>query len=115
MLRYLRKPQGMVHELGLPAHRALPDAYVAAHHLRDMLNLVPMAQLIAWSREPGLLPRVPTGSERGKAWRDLPDDALHRLAADRDIDVRFSAAAERARRETSAPVTPALPAQPRFL
>ena len=30
MLRYLRRPQGLVHELGLPAHRALPDAYVTA-------------------------------------------------------------------------------------
>jgi exodeoxyribonuclease X len=37
-LRYQRRPPGLVHEMGLPAHRALPDAYVTAHHLRDMLN-----------------------------------------------------------------------------
>ena len=69
-------PEGLVHEMGLPAHRALPDAYVTAHHLRDMLNAASVEQLLAWSHEPGLLPRVPAGADRGKAWRDLGDDAL---------------------------------------
>ena len=98
MLRYLRRPEGLVHELGLPAHRAGPDAYVTAHHLRDMLNEVGVEQLLAWSREPGLLPRVPAGSMRGHAWSDLEDEALRALAGDRDIDVRFSAQTEVARR-----------------
>lgn len=66
MLRYQRKPAGLVHEIGLPAHRAMPDAYVTAHHLRDMLNEASIDQLLAWSIEPGLLPRVPTGPDRGK-------------------------------------------------
>lgn len=35
MLRYQRMPEGLVQELGLPAHRAMPDAYVTAHHLRE--------------------------------------------------------------------------------
>src|SRR5690606_36308473 len=56
MLRYQRMPEGLVHELGLPAHRAMPDAYVTAHHLRDMLNEATVEQLLAWSAEPGLLP-----------------------------------------------------------
>ncbi len=98
MLRYLRRPEGLVHELGLPAHRALPDAYVSAHHLRDMLNAVPVEQLVAWSREPGLLPRVPAGPERGKPWTALDVEALERLARDRDGDVRFSAQSELTRR-----------------
>lgn len=98
MLRYLRQPEGLVHELGLPAHRAGPDAYVTAHHLRDMLNESSLAQLLAWSREPGLLPRVPTGPLRGRAWSDLDVDALTVLAADRDADVRFSAQMELRRR-----------------
>jgi exodeoxyribonuclease X len=51
MLRYQRMPEGMIRELGLPAHRALPDAYVTAHHLRDMLNEVSLEQLLAWSSE----------------------------------------------------------------
>lgn len=99
MLRYLRRPEGLVHELGLPAHRALPDAYVTAHHLRDMLNQTTVEQLLVWSREPGLLPRVPTGPERGKAWSAVDADRLQALASGRDIDIAFTAATELRRRD----------------
>lgn len=107
-LRYERNPVGLVHELGLPAHRALPDAYVTAHHLRDMLNLATVDQLLAWSREPGLLPRVPSGEARGKSWREVGDTLLAELARDRDLNLRFTARTELARRGTapSAPPTP---------
>jgi exodeoxyribonuclease X len=98
MLRYQRNPEGLVRELGLPAHRALPDAYVTAHHLRDMLNAASLEQLLAWSREPGLLPRVPAGPERGKAWDRLGPEALRALAQDRDVNIRFSAETELRRR-----------------
>jgi exodeoxyribonuclease X len=91
MLRYERRPTGLIREIGLPAHRAMPDAYVTAHHLRDMLNQVSIAQLLAWSAEPGLLPRVPSGAERGKSWNSLSTEALTALARDREVDVRFSA------------------------
>ncbi|KQK30395.1 exonuclease domain-containing protein [Bosea thiooxidans] len=98
MLRYQRKPAGLVHEIGLPAHRAMPDAYVTAHHLRDMLNEASIDQLLAWSIEPGLLPRVPTGPDRGKTWDQLSAPALSELAASRDVDLRFSAKTELERR-----------------
>lgn len=98
MLRYQRMPQGLVRELGLPAHRALPDAYVTAHHLRDMLNEASLEQLLAWSREPGLLARVPAGPDRGKPWDRVDADALRMLAQDRDVNVRFSAETELRRR-----------------
>ena len=111
MLRYLRRPEGLVHELGLPAHRALPDAYVTAHHLRDMLNQTTVEQLLAWSREPGLLPRVPAGPERGKTWDRVPLETLHALRSGADADVRFSAAAELRRRGEVEPPPPATPAQ----
>jgi hypothetical protein len=101
MLRYQRMPEGLVHEIGLPAHRALPDAYVTAHHLRDLLNATSLDQLLAWSREPGLLPRVPAGPDRGKGWDRISDQALEDFARDRDIDVRFSAEAELTRRENA--------------
>jgi exodeoxyribonuclease X len=114
MLRYQRRPEGLVHELGLPAHRALPDAYVTAHHLRDMLNAVSLDQLLAWSREPGLLPRVPMGPERGKAWAVLGNDTLRALARERDPDVRFSAETELRRRGEMQPVEPAKAAQQRL-
>lgn len=98
MLRYQRKPEGLVHEVGLPAHRAIPDAYVTAHHLRDLLNEAGLDHLLAWSILPGLLPRVRSGPDRGKAWDRLDMDALSTLARDRDIDVRYSAEAELRRR-----------------
>lgn len=115
MLRYQRMPEGLVHEAGLPAHRALPDAYVTAHHLRDMLNEASLEQLVAWSREPGLLPRVPSGPHRGASWADLPTDTLRALARDRDADVRFSAETELRRRDELGPAGRTTPAQPKLL
>ncbi len=103
MLRYVRRPHGLVHEMGLPAHRALPDAYVTAHHLRDMLNEATVEQLLAWGQEPGLLPRVPAGADRGKPFRNLDDDALKALVGDRNADVRFSAETELRRRGEAPP------------
>jgi exodeoxyribonuclease X len=115
MLRYQRMPAGLVHEVGLPAHRAFPDAYVTAHHLRDMLNLASIEQLLEWSSEPGLLPRVPVGAERGKSWQDISDDALEHYSKDRDVDVRFSAEAELRRRGNSFPKEVSPPVQGRLL
>ena len=115
MLRYERRPEGLVHELGLPAHRALPDAYVTAHHLRDLLNAAPLAQLVAWSREPGLLPRVPAGPHRGKAWADLATDTLVAFTQERDPDVRFSADAELRLRGAAAAAAPRPAPQLRLL
>lgn len=107
MLRYQRMPEGLVHALGLPAHRALPDAYVTAHHLRDMLNEASLEQLLVWSREPGLLPRVPTGPDRGKPWQRLDAETLRAFAKDRDAALRFSAETELRRRgETLDPPQP---------
>ena len=109
MLRYQRMPEGLVHEIGLPAHRAMPDAYVTAHHLRDQLNATSFKDLLHWSSEPGLLPRIPVGPDRGKTWDRLSTEALTAFLADRDIDVRFSAQTELSRRggtdmsETAAP------------
>lgn len=115
MLRYQRMPEGLIHEVGLPAHRAFPDAYVTAHHLRDMLNIASLEQLLDWSREPGLLPRVPAGAERGKYWRDLSEESLEHYSRDRDIDVRFSAETELRRRGNAMPVAAQPPAQGRLL
>jgi exodeoxyribonuclease X len=111
MLRYQRKPEGLVHELGLPAHRAMPDAYVTAHHLRDMLNEVGPDAMIEWSRQPGLLPRVRSGPDRGKPWSIVDDSSLKELATDRDADTRFSAAAELRRRGAEAESEPAVVVQ----
>jgi exodeoxyribonuclease X len=107
VLRYWRMPEGLDREIGLPVHRAMPDAYVTAHHLRDMLNEASLEQLLEWSALPGLLPRVPTGPDRGREWRELDTESLRRFAADRDEDVRYSAATELERRgETNTPEQP---------
>ena len=114
VLRYWRMPAGMDRDLGLPVHRAGPDAYVTAHHLRDMLAEASVEQLIAWSAEPGLLPRVYSGPFKGKPWRDLDDATLAAFAADRDEDVRFTARHETARR-AGVPSVPPAPAQGQLL
>jgi exodeoxyribonuclease X len=115
MLRYQRMPEGLVHEIGLPAHRAMPDAYVTAHHLRDLLNAASLEQLLAWSREPGLLPRVPAGPDRGKSWDRLGTDALMEFARDRDVDIRFSAQTELTLRGNSGQTESGVPAQQTLL
>lgn len=112
ILRYWRRPDGLVHQRGLPAHRAFPDAYVTAHLLRDMLNEASVEQLVEWSNLPGLLPRVRSGPDRGREWRDLEDETLAVFAADRDPDVRYTAEQEIARRHGGGsrrtPLQPAL-------
>jgi exodeoxyribonuclease X len=98
VLRYWRNPEGLEHERGLPAHRAFPDAYVTAHHLRDMLNEASVAELIEWSSMPGLLPRVRYGPDRGKEWTEVEDEVLLGFMSDRDEDIRFTARTEYERR-----------------
>ncbi|GGE78661.1 3'-5' exonuclease [Sphingomonas prati] len=98
VLRYWRKPEGLDRDRGLPVHRAFPDAYVTAHHLRDMLRTTPVETLLEWSALPGLLPRVPAGPLRGTAWTLVDAEALTRFANDRDEDVRYSAQFEQRRR-----------------
>lgn len=71
---------------------------MTAHHLRDLLNASSLLQLLSWSNEPGLLPRVPSGPDRGKGWDRLTDETLQEFARDRDADIRFSAQTELRRR-----------------
>ena len=106
VLRYWCKPAGLDRDLGLPVHRAFPDAYVTAHHLRDMLDLAGVEQLLIWSDLPGLLPRVPAGPLRGTAWAELDAETLQRWAADRDEDARYSAQHELERRGALPPSPP---------
>ena len=100
-LRYWRRPSGLDRATGLPAHRAGPDAYVTAHHLRDMLALATVQQLLAWSAEPALLVRVPSGALRGRRWQDLDDAQLGQVLDGTfgwNQDMIFTARVEQARR-----------------
>ena len=71
---------------------------MTAHHLRDQLNQASVAQLIQWSKEPGLLPRVRFGADRGKPWTEITNESLAGFLTDRDPDVRHTAETEIARR-----------------
>ena len=109
-LRYWRRPEGLHRTTSLPAHRAGPDAYVTAHHLRDMLALAGVEQLLAWSAEPALLARVPFGVHRGRRWEELDEAALGRILggeAGGNVDLMFSARMERGRREGGQKAGPA--------
>ncbi|GBQ30481.1 exodeoxyribonuclease [Gluconacetobacter sacchari DSM 12717] len=100
-LRHSRKPRGLDRHLGDPAHRAGPDAYVTAHHLRDMLALASVERLLQWSRQPALLARVPHGPLRGRRIHTLATSDLDRLLATPrppGPDLAFTIRTERARR-----------------
>ena len=60
----------------VPTHRALPDAYVSAHLVRELLKNASADDLVSWSNEPALLPKVTFGKHRGSKWTDVPDDYL---------------------------------------
>ncbi len=108
-LRYWRRPEGLDRATGLPAHRAGPDAYVTAFHLRDMLGEATLEQLLAWSAEPALLVKVPYGRLRGRRVRDLPVEELERLlTAERlDGDLAFTVRHELDRRVSAPAAEPA--------
>ena len=108
-LRYWRRPDGLDRATGLPAHRAGPDAYVTAYHLRDMLALASVEQLLAWSAQPALLVRVPHGALRGRRWDELDAEQLERVLSGewgQNPDMLFTAREERERRRTR-PLSPA--------
>ena len=87
-------------EQAMPPHRALPDAYVTAHILQRLLAEASVEQLIAWTAEPKLLPRIPFGKHKNARWGDIPSDYLSWMIrqADMDADVAWCAQQELARR-----------------
>lgn len=70
---------------GLPAHRAGPDAYVAAALMARILeeDRASLDDMVRWSKGPALLPRCPIGEHRGKPWADVPTGFL-RWMLDKD-------------------------------
>jgi exodeoxyribonuclease X len=70
-LRYWRNIQ-LERELCEPVHRALPDAYVTANVLVDLVAAgAAFEDMIAWTKEPALLPTCPIGDYRGKKWPEV--------------------------------------------
>lgn len=89
--------------LAMPPHRAGPDAYVTAHIFSRMLGqegVNRLRRLLAWTREPGLLPRCNFGTHRGAAWPDVPAGYLEWMLKQSDMneDALYSARTELLRR-----------------
>lgn len=100
-LRYWRRPVGLDRAVANMAHRAYPDAYVTAHHLRDLLDFAPLEDLIRWSGEPALQVRCQIGKNRGMPWREVDTGFLSWVAVrDFDEDVLFTVNHELDRRRT---------------
>lgn len=74
-LRYWLEEQGKIapdHALTQPAHRAAPDAYVTAHILLALFEHgVTGKEMVAWTKEPRLLPTCPIGKFRGQPWSEV--------------------------------------------
>jgi exodeoxyribonuclease X len=75
VLRYWLEDQGLLsleHATAMPPHRAGPDAYVTAHILKALFAAGATGkEMVAWTKEPRLLPTCPIGKFRGKPWAEV--------------------------------------------
>jgi exodeoxyribonuclease X len=103
-LRYWLEDQGLLQGIDpaacQPAHRAGPDAYVTAWILRELLGRCTGKEMVAWTREPRLLPTCPIGKERGKKWADVDAGFLSWMTAQAtmEADLKWNAQRELDRR-----------------
>lgn len=99
-LRYWRNPKNLIRSMASPAHRALPDAYVTAWLLRDMLEVTTPQQLIEWAELPVLQQTCRIGKFRNVPWREVDSGFLYWCRdKDFDEDVLYTVEHEIARRE----------------
>lgn len=86
--------------LAQPTHRAGPDAYVTAHILKALFAAGATGRdMVAWTMEPKLMPRVTFGKHKGASWPDVPASYLAWLVgSDMDDDTKWNAAREIKRR-----------------
>lgn len=74
-------------ELAMPPHRAGPDTYITAHLLARALAMQPIAQLIAWSNQPSLLPgAINFGKHKGVLWSQCDTSYLEWMTRQPDMD-----------------------------
>lgn len=104
VLRYWLEDQGKIkpdHPLTQPAHRAGPDAYTTAHILLALFDAgVTGRDMIAWTKEPRLLPTCPLGKFRGKPWSEVEAGFLGWMLRQptMEADLKWNAEREIARR-----------------
>lgn len=87
-----------------PPHRALPDAYATAILLRALYAAGYTGRdLIRWTMEPRLLPRIPIGNWRGRRWDEADYGFLRWIVGkegtDMDPDIIWNARREMDRRQ----------------
>jgi exodeoxyribonuclease X len=103
-LRYWLQDQGKIapdHALTQPAHRAGPDAYVTAHILLALFNAGATGKdMVAWTKEPRLIPRCPLGKFRGQPWSEVEAGFLGWMLRQPTMeeDLKWNAQREIARR-----------------
>lgn len=103
-LRYWLEDQGKItpdHPLTQPAHRAGPDAYVTAHLLLALFDAgVTGKDMVAWTKEPRLLPRCPIGKFRDQPWSEVEAGFLGWMLRQPTMeeDLKWNAQREIARR-----------------
>lgn len=106
-LLYWLEDQGLVfydRARAYPPHRALPDAYATAVLIKAIYYAgFTGRDLVKWTMEPKVLPRVPIGNWRGRRW-DEPDYGFLRWivgkeGTDMDPDIIWNARREMERRE----------------
>ena len=102
-LRYWLEDQGLIspdHVLTMPPHRAGPDAYVTAHILLALFGTgITGKQMVAWTKEPRLLPKCPIGKFRGKPWAEVETGFLLWMTRQPDMDADLKWNAQRALEE----------------
>jgi len=103
-LFYWLLDQGLISpdlSLSQPFHRAGPDAYVTAWLLVALLNAGATGKdMVAWTKEPKLLPKCTIGKFRGVAWPEVDAGFLGWMMkqVDMDADLKWNAAREIKRR-----------------
>lgn len=79
-VRYFLQPRGLKTGRAFPPHRAGPDAYVTAHHVRELLNLGhTVERLVEGTNTPPLLQICTLGKMAGKRWEEVDSGFLRWL------------------------------------
>lgn len=105
-LRYWLEDRGHLaldHDLAMPPHRAGPDAYVTAHILKVLLSVTTAREMVAWTKEPRLLPTCPLGKFRGFKWADVESGFLNWMLnqATMEEDLKWNARRELENRDAA--------------
>jgi len=104
VLRYWLEDQGLItpdHAKTQPSHRAGPDAYVTAHVLLALFNTGATGRdMVAWTKEPRMLPTCPIGKFRGMLWAQVEAGFLGWMLRQPTMedDLKWNAQREIARR-----------------